>query len=62
MVETDDVISWISFVQPADGYDDNSARFFFSRYRRAGGFPAKWWRNAISWIKVDVAAAHEANE
>lgn len=59
VLDPEDVISWISFVQPADGYDDNSARFFFSRYHRAGGYPAKWWRNAVSWIKVDVAAADE---
>lgn len=62
VLDPDDVISWISFAQPAGGYDQNSARFFFSFYQRAGGFPAKWWRNAVSWIKVDVGAAQEAGD
>lgn len=54
-LDPSNIISWISFVQPADTYADNSARFFYTFFDRS----ERWywgnrWRNAVSWIKVDV--------
>ena len=48
------IVSWISFVQPSEEYGDNAARFFYSYYDQRDAWWAKWWRNAISWIKIDV--------
>ena len=50
----DDSIPWISFVQPADGYPDNTARFFYSHYQQSHGWPGKRWQNNIRWIKFDI--------
>ena len=47
-------VSWISFVQPAFGYDDNAARFVYSYFRRADGPKGKNYQNRVAWVRVDI--------
>jgi hypothetical protein len=63
-VEVDDVsaahgessnrISFVSFVQPADEYADNAARFFFGYSKQADGEDGLSYQNNIRWIKLQI--------
>lgn len=44
-------ISWVSFVQPADNYTDNSARFFYGYAQASDGVLGLRYQNNIRWIK-----------
>jgi hypothetical protein len=50
-VDTADRISWVSFVQPADAYTDNHARFFYGHARTADGGVGAMYQNSIRWIR-----------
>ena len=45
---------WVSFVQPADGYEDDSARFIYGYYQLEDGLPGISYSNAIRWAKVTL--------
>jgi hypothetical protein len=53
-------INWASFVQPADGYPDNVARFFYSYWDTSAAIDGLNFRNNIRWIRLDVADANQA--
>ena len=44
-------IGWVSFVQPADGYPDNAARFFYGYSRVADGSAGWRFKNNIRWVR-----------
>ena len=50
-------ISLVSFVQPADGYPDNRARFFYGYSRVADGSAGWRYKNNIRWIRFDPSPA-----
>ena len=47
-----DHVSWVSFAQPADGYINESARFYYAYFNDADGAGAKTWRNRVNWVRV----------
>jgi hypothetical protein len=49
-------ISWVSFVQPADGYPDNAARFFYGYARAEDEVLGLRYQNNIRWIRFDPDA------
>lgn len=53
-------INWVSFVQPADRYLDNTARFFFSYYNPTDAL-GKIFMNNIRWIRVQVGPRTDFN-
>ncbi|MHC4218231.1 MAG: hypothetical protein ACYSU7_07200 [Planctomycetota bacterium] len=54
-------IAWVSFVQPADGYPDNRARFFYGFYREIDGFRGRSYRHNIRWVGFDAQAFSPAD-
>ena len=53
-VSPDDDIVWVSFVQPADGYPDNKARFFFGHTRREYSYTGRRFRQKLRWTGFGV--------
>jgi hypothetical protein len=47
-------VAWVSFVQPADGYPDNRARFFYGYARAADGSHGLRYQNNIRWLRLDA--------
>jgi hypothetical protein len=54
-VDTADRICWVSFVQPADAYTDNHARFFYGHARTADAGIGAMYQNSVRWIRLDPA-------
>jgi len=54
-------INWVSFVQPADRYLDNSARFFVGYYKTGDGTDGLNYRNNIRWIRLQVGPRADFN-
>ncbi|MHC4614733.1 MAG: hypothetical protein ACYTAU_14315 [Planctomycetota bacterium] len=54
-------ISWVSFVQPADGYPDNAARFFYGYSRVEDGNAGLRYRNNIRWTRYDAGPTASAD-
>ncbi|MDY6811630.1 MAG: GC-type dockerin domain-anchored protein, partial [Actinomycetota bacterium] len=53
-VADSEVISWVSYAQPAHDYADNTARFFYAYYRSSDGNDGRRFRNNIRWTKLDL--------
>jgi len=53
-------ISWVSYVQPADRYLDNAARFFVGFYRTADVDGMKY-KNRVCWVRVQVGPRADFN-
>jgi hypothetical protein len=53
-------INWVSFVQPADGYPDNVARFFIGYYKTDTKtlVQQRHFKNNIRWVRVDIAESN----
>ena len=49
-------IGWVSFVQPADGYPDNAARFFVGYYRTIDGAEGRDFKNNIRWVRIEIGS------
>jgi len=47
-------IDWVSFVQPADGYPDNAARFFVGYFNTADGSFGRRFKNRIRWVRLEI--------
>jgi hypothetical protein len=47
-------INWVSFVQPADRYLDNTARFFVGHYKESDGKEGRNYMNSLRWVRVQV--------
>jgi hypothetical protein len=50
----DQSICWVSFVQPASEYEDNTARFFYAHFNRSDGSDGRNYMNKMRWISVDL--------
>jgi hypothetical protein len=47
-------IAWVSFVQPADGYPDDVARFFYGYWDTSDGAYGRDYGNNLRWIRLDI--------
>jgi hypothetical protein len=47
-------INFVSFVQPADNYADNAARFFYGYYKQTDGNLGSAFENNIRWVKLSI--------
>ncbi|MHC4348906.1 MAG: hypothetical protein ACYS15_10310 [Planctomycetota bacterium] len=54
-------VAWVSFVQPAEGYADNHARFFYGYARETDGVLGLRYQNRIRWIRIDADGLHGAD-
>ncbi|QVL50613.1 MAG: hypothetical protein KFB96_09450 [Thiocapsa sp.] len=54
-------INWVSYVQPADRYLDNSGRFFFSYYETSDGWDGARFKNNIRWVRLQVGPKADFN-
>jgi hypothetical protein len=49
-------VSWVSFAQPTEEYDD-AARFFYAYFREADGDWGRNYLNSVGWVRIDLGPA-----
>ena len=47
-------IVWVSFAQPTEAYDDDTARFFYSYYRESDDNFGRNYMNSVKWVSVHI--------
>jgi hypothetical protein len=52
-------ISWVSFVQPSDAYEDDAARFFVGYYDPSEGLDGRDFRNNIRFVRLRAGASNQ---
>ncbi len=45
-------VAWVSFVQPAEVYD-NTARFFYSYFRKSDGSLGRRYKNRVRYVRIE---------
>ena len=53
-------INWVSFMQPADRYLDNTARFVVGYYR-AGDIDGRDYKNRLRWVRLRIGPPADFN-